>query len=159
MTAPPPPPGGTKYPVPQLEKHNANHYHSDVMDRIALLTVHQRMAGMLVPPKSVKLVERHVSHRYLRGYEPIEFRFTFHVVTNEKSRPKATWLVTIATDDVLRPNGQVVESTPMRNAKVYEWDDSKGWELALEYEHQTSEEKSESAPFDHSDPFNFPPLA
>ncbi len=123
------------FPTPTMQRHTLNHYHSDTMDRIALLAVKQVMAGMLAVPRGVKLVERNVTARFIHGKEQIEFRFTFAVELNEKSNKYTSWLVSIPCDVPSAATGMVSEVTPIREAKVYEWDDSRGWRDMLTFEH------------------------
>ena len=150
-------PAPGKYPLPEMKQHNLRHYHSDAVDRVALLAVKQGMAGMLSTPLGVKLVERHVTCRFLAGQEQVEFRFIFQLELNEKSTPYTSWLVVVPTDDAHNVTGKVTEVTEMRPAEVYEWDAEKGWQKLLEFLHPyvKAEFRRPFGPEEH-DPFDWP---
>lgn len=160
MEQPPTKPAFGKYPLPDMRKHSLVHYHSDIMDRIALLALQQVMAGMLSTPLAVMLVERNVTSRFTLTKEPVEYRYTFQVQLNEKSTPYTNWLVSIPCNAPDSVTGMVSEVTPIREAKVYEWDDGKGWQEVLTFQHPHMEQDTKDSWYildrDHN-PLDWPP--
>lgn len=144
-------PAKVEFPAPEMTKHRFNHFHAELVDRIAMLTCKQHMAGQLVVPEAVVLVQRHVTNNYRAGSgDEVDFRFTFQVATGVKSDPYESWLVVVPCDDP--QHGLVNETTTIRPSKLYVWDQEKGWQQSIEFQHPWVEK--EVAKFSYADKSN-----
>lgn len=143
-----------------MDKPRLSQLVSDTVDRIAELACRQMAAGQLVIPRKIIMTQRTVTANALPYNSDLEFRFIFAVDTGQKNTRAENWLVVIPCEDP--QGGRVYEATRINNAKVYVWDNERGWFESLEYEHQwrtppVRDGRLNFGPYADQNPFDWPP--
>jgi hypothetical protein len=128
------PPAPTNFPPLRTNPYHLRAFQSPVLDEIAHQAAAAYMAGMLVIPTDIVLTERAVSVRPQGSLlESITTRYIMSAIMPKPLGHEAI-LVTIASED---PRGGTVnETTTISVAKVYMWDETRGWTHTLDFEHR-----------------------
>jgi hypothetical protein len=149
-------PAPVVFPTPKVCELRHNIIQSEVTKRIALLACRHYMAGQLVIPDAVELVQLHITHNLTlsMGRPEVEYRYTFQAATGIQSRPFESWLVVVPCDDP--EHTAVNDTTRIQPARFYVWDADKGWQHVLDYEHPYVMRRHKLDGEWKENPFDFP---